>query len=213
MESAVPTKKRQRLSRERVLDAAITLARADGLAGVSMPSVSRSLGTTPMSLYRWVENKDALVLGMLARATGMVEVPTPRNDPTKEIMGVFGAIHDMLRQDPWTVQHFLQGYRGSEPVRALVSRSLTALTGLGLEPGEAWRAHQALLRYTYGEVLALQASAKDGLDYDALDHVPTEADETIREFEDAAVADKSDERYRETLKRYLRSVLAEVGAD
>lgn len=212
MEGEAPTKKRRRLSRERVLDAAIDLARADGLSGVSMPSVSRSLGTTPMSLYRHVESKDALVLGMLARVTAMIDVPLLRNDPVEEVVAVFESIYDMLRRDPWTVQHFLQGYSGSEPVRALVSRSLTALNGLGLEQGDAWQAHQALLRYTYGEVLAAEASAKGGLRYDVVDDAPTEADETIREFENAAPAEQSGERYRETLQRYLRSALDEVGS-
>lgn len=213
MEGETPTKKRRRLSRERVLDAAIALARADGLAGVSMPSVSRSLGTTPMSLYRHVENKDALVLGMLARVTAMIEVPLLKNDPVEEVVAVFEAIYDMLRRDPWTVQHFLNGYGGSEPVRALVSRGLTALNGLGLEQSDAWRAHQALLRYTYGEVLAEVAPATDALRYDDVDGASTEADETIREFEDAAAVDQPSERYRETLQRYLRSVLDEVGSD
>ncbi|WP_371158312.1 TetR/AcrR family transcriptional regulator [Jannaschia sp. 2305UL9-9] len=213
MESVIPTKKRQRLSRERVLDAAIALARSDGLSGVSMPSVSRSLGTTPMSLYRHVENKDALVLGMLDRATSMVEVPAGRDEPTDEIIAVFEAIHGMLRRDPWTVQHFLQGYGGSEPVRTLVSRSLVALNRLGLERGDAWQAHQALLRYTYGEVLASEASTKESLQYDDADDAATKADETIREFEDAVSPEQSGMRYRETLQRYLRSVLGEVGSD
>lgn len=210
MESETPTKKRRRLSRERVLDAAIDLARADGLAGVSMPSVSRALGTTPMSLYRHVENKDALVLGMLARATAMIDVPPLRNDPAEEVVAVFEAVHDMLRRDPWTVQHFLQGYGGSEPVRVLALRSLTALSRLGLQQGDAWQAHQALLRYTYGEVLGEMASATDGLRYDAIDDVRDEVDETIQEFEDAAAIHQSGERYRETLRRYLRSALDEV---
>lgn len=213
MESETTTKNRRRLSRERVLDAAIDLARADGLAGVSMPSVSRSLGTTPMSLYRHVENKDALVLGMLGRVTAMVEIPPLRNDPVKEIMAVFEAVLDMLQRDPWTVEHFLRGYSGSEPVRALASRSLTALNSLGLEQGDAWQAHQALLRYTYGEALAIQASAKDGLSYDNANNAATEADRTIRGFEEAASAEEAGKRYRETLQRYLRSVLNEVGSD
>ena len=214
MESVAPKKRRHRLlSLDLILDTAIRLARNDGLAGVSMPSVSRSLGTTPMSLYKHVENKEALVLQMLDRATSMVDVPSRQDAPVEEVMVVFEAVHDMLRRDPWTIEHFLKGYSGGETVRELVSRSLTALNGLGLERGEAWQAHQALLRYTYGEALAAEASAKGGLRYDSVVDVPTEADETIREFENAASADKADSRYRETLQRYLRSVLDEVDSD
>lgn len=214
MESVAPKKKRRRLlSLDLILDTAIGLARSEGLAGVSMPSVSRSLGTTPMSLYKHVENKEALVLQMLDRATSMVEVPPRQDDPADEVMIVFEAVHDMIQRDPWTVEHFLQGYRGAEPVRELVSRSLTALNGLGLERSDAWQAHQALLRYTYGEALAAEASAKGALRYDDVDDAPTEADKTIREFENAAPTEQSSTRYRETLQRYLRSVLDEVRSD
>ena len=214
MESFAPKKRRRRLlSLDLILDTAIGLARSEGLSGVSMPSVSRSLGTTPMSLYKHVGNKEALVLQMLDRATSMVDVPSRQDDPAEEVMIVFEAVHGMLRRDPWTVEHFLKGYGGAEPVRELISRSLMALNGLGLERGEAWQAHQALLRYTYGEALAAEASAKGGLRYGDVDDAPTEADETIREFENAAPAEQPDERYRETLQRYLRSVIDEVGSD
>ena len=213
MESVAPKKRRHRLlSLDLILDTAIGLARANGLAGVSMPSVSRSLGTTPMSLYKHVENKEALVRQMLDRATGMVNSPARQDDPAEEVMTAFEAVHEMLRRDPWTVEHFLTGYRGAEPVRELVSRSLTALNGLGLERSDAWQAYQALLRYTYGEALAAAASVQGSLRYDDIDDGPTEADETIREFKEAVPAGQSGERYRETLHRYLRSILAEVGS-
>ena len=166
-----------------------------------------------MSLYKHVDNKEALVRQMLDRATGMVNSPARQDDPAEEVMTAFEAVHDMLRRDPWTIEHFLKGYSGSEPVRELVSRSLMALNGLGLERGDAWQAHQALLRYTYGETLGAGVSEKDGLRYDEVGDEPIEADKTIRRFEEAASADQSASRYRETLQRYLRSVLDEVGSD
>lgn len=206
--------KRQRLSRERVLDAAIAIARAESISGVSMPSVSRSLGTTPMSLYRHVGSKEQLLLGMLARATAMIEAPVPQNDPVEEVMSVFLAVRAMLRTDPWTVQYFLRGYRGSKPVRALTSRSLVALEDLGLAKGDAWHAHQALLRYTYGEVLATgETATPDGLNFEASDEAPTTDDETIHQFSEAANPASPDETYRETLRRYLHSVVSEVQVD
>lgn len=49
------------LSLDAIVDAAIAVADAEGLAAVSMARVAKDLGFTTMSLYRYVENKDELL--------------------------------------------------------------------------------------------------------------------------------------------------------
>ncbi|MGW5146711.1 TetR/AcrR family transcriptional regulator [Rhodococcus koreensis] len=61
---------RKGLSLERVVDAAIEVADAEGLAGLSMSRVAKQLGFTTMSLYRYVDSKDDLVELMADRAIG-----------------------------------------------------------------------------------------------------------------------------------------------
>jgi len=56
------------LSLDRVVDAAIALADDGGLEAVSMARVAERLGFTTMSLYRYVANKNELVLFMHDRA-------------------------------------------------------------------------------------------------------------------------------------------------
>lgn len=51
----------KRLSRQRVLDAAQALLRADGVAGLSIRRLASSLGVSPMAIYRHVPSKDALM--------------------------------------------------------------------------------------------------------------------------------------------------------
>ena len=48
----------QALSLDRIIDAAIAIADADGLAALSMARLAERLGSAPMSLYRHVSNKD-----------------------------------------------------------------------------------------------------------------------------------------------------------
>ncbi|GAB6938221.1 TetR/AcrR family transcriptional regulator [Isoptericola variabilis] len=55
---------RRELSIERIVEAAVEIADAEGLAGVSMARVAKSLGFTTMSLYRYVTSKDDLLLLM-----------------------------------------------------------------------------------------------------------------------------------------------------
>ena len=60
VENAEP---RQRLTRERILRAAIAHADAGGLETLTMRSLADMLGVAPMALYRHVANKDDLIDG------------------------------------------------------------------------------------------------------------------------------------------------------
>jgi AcrR family transcriptional regulator len=71
---APPPAGRTSLSRSVIVETAIRLADAEGIEAVSMPRLARELGAAPMSLYRHVPHKDALVDLMLDGAIG--EPPT-----------------------------------------------------------------------------------------------------------------------------------------
>jgi AcrR family transcriptional regulator len=65
------------LSLDRILDAAIALVDAEGLAALSMQRLAESLGYTKMSLYRYVPGRAELMALMLDYGLG----PPPRLDP------------------------------------------------------------------------------------------------------------------------------------
>src|SRR3954463_14399030 len=60
------------LSLERIVDAAVALAQAEGIGAVSMARVAGELGSSPMSLYRYVAAKDELLALMVDAALGPV---------------------------------------------------------------------------------------------------------------------------------------------
>jgi len=72
------------LSRDRILQAAVGLADADGLDAASMRRVAEALNVTPMALYKHVANSEELIDGMVD--TIILEIP-----PTIET------------HDPWQV--------------------------------------------------------------------------------------------------------------
>jgi AcrR family transcriptional regulator len=57
--------KRERVTRERVLVAALDVADTDGIAAVTMRAVADQLGVEAMALYRHVADKDALLDGLV----------------------------------------------------------------------------------------------------------------------------------------------------
>lgn len=64
-----------RLTRERVLGAALDLVDSEGLGALTMRSLADRLGVVPMALYRHVRNKEDLIDGVLDLATAQVVMP------------------------------------------------------------------------------------------------------------------------------------------
>lgn len=62
---------KRELSVERIVETAVELADAEGLAAVSMSSIAARLGVTTMALYRYVTAKDDLILLMMEYGTGV----------------------------------------------------------------------------------------------------------------------------------------------
>ncbi|REE67979.1 TetR family transcriptional regulator [Paenibacillus taihuensis] len=62
------------LSIKMIVDAAVAIADKDGLAAVSMNRVAQSLGYSAMSLYRYIESKEDLLL-LMQEAVCFYEIP------------------------------------------------------------------------------------------------------------------------------------------
>jgi len=72
----MPPTTRARLSRERVLRAAVVLADSGGLEALTMRRLGEELGVEAMSLYKHVANKEDLLDGMVDLVFGEIVLPT-----------------------------------------------------------------------------------------------------------------------------------------
>lgn len=70
------TEPRVPLSRERVLQAAITLADQNGIESLTMRKLAQELGVEAMSLYYHVANKDDILDGMVDVVFGKIDLPS-----------------------------------------------------------------------------------------------------------------------------------------
>jgi len=95
-------KRRQRLSRERVLESALLLADADGLGSVSMRNLAQALGVEAMSLYNYVANKEDLLDGMVDRI--FAEIELPETDDWRQCMRERAiSVRRVLNHHPWAI--------------------------------------------------------------------------------------------------------------
>lgn len=67
--------------RPEILDAALRLSEERGLAAVSMRAVATDIGLTPMALYGYFEDKEALLDGLVGRLLRELSLPGPEARP------------------------------------------------------------------------------------------------------------------------------------
>lgn len=92
--------RRPRLTRERVIAAAVQLADRAGIAGLSMRALSAVLGVEPMALYNHIANKDALLDAMIDRVAEEFALATA-DDWKDAIRSSATSAHEVLLRHPW----------------------------------------------------------------------------------------------------------------
>lgn len=134
---STPAEPRQGLGRARIVEAAVELADADGLAALSMGKVAARLGVTAMALYRHVAGKDELVLLMQDAAVGRPP-ELDGDDGWRETLERWTwAVLDRFRAHPWLLGAISQSGPPATPNQlAWLERGLRALAGTPLTEPE-----------------------------------------------------------------------------
>jgi AcrR family transcriptional regulator len=162
---------KRELSIERIVDAAIEIADAEGIGAVSMSRVAASLGFTTMSLYRYVTSKDDLILLM---QEGAVLPPVPdesvergwRDGVTAWVLAMRAA----YREHPWLVDIPISGAPITPNSLLIVDWFLREVRALPLSDGEKMSALLLLTSYARAtaaqerDIAAAAAAAADPAD-------------------------------------------------
>lgn len=140
---------KRELSIERIVEAAVEIADAEGLAAVSMSRVAASLGFTTMSLYRYVTSKDDLIL-LMGEHAGEVVVPDESIDRgwRQGVTAWVLAIRAAYRAHPWIVDIPISGPPMTPNSLTIVDWFLREVRGLPLSDGEKMSTLLLLTSYT-----------------------------------------------------------------
>jgi AcrR family transcriptional regulator len=150
---------KKRLSRELVLSAALTLVDAEGLDALTMRRLGQELGRDPMSLYRYAENRAALLDGVSELVLN--ELAIFPNDPDWQAQ-LRRIAHDLrhlaLRHPnvvPLLVTRPLSTPLGLRPLGTLrpLEQILSLLIDAGFSPADALHVYRAYYGYLYGHIL------------------------------------------------------------
>lgn len=93
------------LTVDAIVDAAIALADAEGMAAVSMRTVGKHLGRTGMALYTYVPSKSELIDLMYDRALGDLPASYDLADGWRAAVGAWARANwDFFLRHPWVLQ-------------------------------------------------------------------------------------------------------------
>ena len=144
---------RRRLTRERVLRAALAHADAGGLGALSMRTLAEVLGVAPMALYRHVANKDDLVDGIVDIVFSEVDVPPSDGDWRTAMRRRAISLRDVLLRHRWAIG--LMESRANPGPASLRHHDamIGSLRAGGFDMAMAAHAYSLLDAYIYGFAL------------------------------------------------------------
>jgi AcrR family transcriptional regulator len=132
-----------RISREAVLAAALTLADERGLEAVTMHAVAKVLHVTPMALYRHVDDKDALLDGLVELL--LTEYPLPSAGKWDErLVALAAGIRATARRHPAVFPLLLTRPAVTPTARQVRDAVQSALREGGLPEAEIGRAERLM---------------------------------------------------------------------
>ena len=125
------------LDLDRIVGAAVKVAATEGLAAVSMSRVAGELGSSAMSLYRYVAAKDELLALMVDAAFDTpVGAAAPGEDWRAGLSRWAWTYHDALRRHPWVLRVPISGPPVTPNQIAWLEDGLRSLGDTGLTEPE-----------------------------------------------------------------------------
>ncbi|MDR7183327.1 AcrR family transcriptional regulator [Microbacterium trichothecenolyticum] len=119
---------KREMSVERIVEAAVDIADAEGLGAVSMAAVAARLGFTPMSLYRYVNAKEDLILLMQEEATGAPSEATRTAGGWRErLEALYREQLQHYLTHPWVLDIPISGVPATPNSAAWMDAGLSAL--------------------------------------------------------------------------------------
>jgi AcrR family transcriptional regulator len=168
---------RARLTRERVLRAAVALADEAGVAALSMRRLGQALGVEAMSLYNHVANKDDLLDGMVDLVFGEIGLPSRGVDWAMAMRRRARTAREALARHHWAIGLMESRSRPGPATLRHHDAVIGCLRAAGFSIALAAHAYSVLDSYIYG--FALQQAS---LPFKTPEEAAAVAENFLRQF-------------------------------
>jgi AcrR family transcriptional regulator len=141
---------RRRLSRQRVLRAAVAHADAGGLEALTMRQLAEMLQVAPMALYRHIAHKDDLIDAMIEVVFSEIGLPSGGADWKTAMRERALSLRDVLARHRWAIG-LMESRRHPGPANLRHHDAVIGkLRAAGLDIAMAAHAYSVLDSYIYG---------------------------------------------------------------
>lgn len=140
------------LTKERALEAAVALADAQGLEGLTMRRLASALGVEAMSLYHHLPGKDAVLDGMVDLVFAEVELPVVGGAWREVMRARMSSMRAALVRHPWALRILESRATPGALTLAHHDAMLGCLRAAGFPLELAGHAYSVLDSYLYGFV-------------------------------------------------------------
>lgn len=147
----------ERLTRMRVIAAAVDVADRRGLSGLTMRSVAKALSSSPMALYHHVRGKEDLLDGMIDWLFEQIDPVDPLAPWKPQLRQHAMAARTVLTRHPWAVAVIDSRFPPGPAAMRHHENVLALLVRCGFTLETAALAYTMLDAYVYGFVMQDQA--------------------------------------------------------
>ena len=151
--------RREPLSRERVVAAALGLVDAEGVDALTMRRLARELGCNAMALYRYAASRDALLDGVVETVMAQLVITPDGPDWEGQLRRTAHDFRSLVLAHPKVVPLLvtrpLSTPLGLRPLGTLrpLEMILALLVDAGFSPRDALHVYRAYFGFVYGHVL------------------------------------------------------------
>lgn len=148
-----PPKAQAQLTRSAIREAALTVIDRDGIAAVSMRSVSRLLGVDAKSLYHHVADKDDLLDAVAEHLLGELTAPELTGELRADLTALAHEFRRVTLAHPEAASLVLTRQLSTLAGLAPIDAALSVLTHAGADPEQAVRLLRVLVAALVGMLL------------------------------------------------------------
>jgi len=157
--SATRPARKERLNRDLVLTKALEVVDAEGLDALTMRRLGQELERDPMSLYRYAENRAALLDGVSELVLNELSIHPEDPNWKAQLRSIAHSLRQLALKHPNVVPLLvtrpLSTPLGLRPLGTLrpLEQILSLLIGAGFNPADALHVYRAYYGFLYGHLL------------------------------------------------------------
>jgi AcrR family transcriptional regulator len=187
------TSSRPRLTRQRIIDAAIVLADEIGIHPLTIRRLATALGVKPMALYHHVSSKDDILDGMIDAVFAEIELPVGEPDWRAGMRARCRSARVVLARHPWAAA-MMDGRVNPGPATLTHHNAVLGCLRSSLSLPMTAHAYAMIDAYVYG--FALQEAA-----------LPFNTDDEAAELAETMLAGVPEDAYPHLAELTLHHVL------